>query len=152
MSEKEFISGWTARLSSEGIKSFPYDFITYNEHKEVRLPGKTLILGEEFFGNYEIITVEGTSVIHAESNDQAKFILYANRNKPEIMHIPLKESDLKSSVSAYEKYLDSIIRRIESDYRENFPDEKNFDTVMNEIFRVMNLTRLGPSKSQQVSY
>ena len=151
MSEKEFILGWTARLSSEGIKSFPYDFITFNEHKEVRLPGKTLVLGEEFFGNYEIITVEGVSVLHAESNDQAKFILYANRNRPEIMHVPLKESDLKFSVSAYEKYLDSIIRRIESDYRENFPDEKNFDAVMNEIFRVMNLTRLGPSKSPQIS-
>jgi len=152
MCEKEFISGWTARLSYEGIKSFPYDFIKFNEHKEIRLPGKTLILGEEFFGNYEIITVDGVSVLHAESNDQAKFILYANRNRPEIMHIPLKESDLKSSISEYEEYLDSIIRRIETDYKENFPEEKNFNAVMNDIFRVMNLTRLGPTKSQQANF
>jgi hypothetical protein len=152
MSEKEFISGWTARLSYEGIKSFPNDFIMFNDHKEVRLPGKTLILGEEFFGNYEILTVDGISVLHAESGDQAKFILYANRNKPEIMHIPLKESELKSSISGYEEYLDSIIRKIESDYKENFPDEKNFNAVMNDVFRVMNLIRLGPSKSQQESY
>ena len=152
MSEKEFISGWTARLSSEGIKSFPYDFVTFNERKEIRLPGKTLILGEEFFGNYEILTVDGISVLHAGSNDEAKFILYANRNKPEIMHIPSKGSDLKSSISEYEGYLDSIIRRVESDYKKNFPDEKNFDGVMNEIFRVLNLTRLGPARSQQLKY
>jgi hypothetical protein len=150
MSEKEFISGWTARLSYEGIKSFPNDFIAFNEHKEIRLPGKTLILGEEFFGNYEIITVDGISILHAESNDQAKFILYANRNRPEIMHIPLKEGELRTSITAYENYLDSIIRRIESDYIEKLPDDKNFDAVMNEIFRVMNLTRLGPSKQQVI--
>jgi len=146
MSEKEFISGWTARLSSEGIKSFPFDFTKFDEHKELRLPGKTLVLGEEFFGNYEILTVDGISVFHAESYNQAKFILYSNRNRPEIMHIPAAENDLKSAVSEYEEYLDSIIRKIESDYKDSLPDEKNSNEVVNEIFRVMNLLRLGSPK------
>ena len=141
MSEKEFISNWTARLYSEGIKSFPYDFIKFNEHKEIRLPGKTLVIGEELFGSYEILTVEGIAVLHAESYTQAKFILYANRNRPEIMHIPAVEEELKSAVSKYEEYLDSIIRNIESDYKENFPDDKNFNAAVNEIFRIMNLNR-----------
>jgi hypothetical protein len=62
------------------------------------------------------------------------------------MHIPAAENDLISAVSEYEEYLDSIIRKIESDYKVNFPDEKNSNEVVNEIFRVMNLLRLGSPK------
>jgi len=55
MTEKEFISSRVSRLASDGIKIFPSDFIVIKDYKELRLPGKTLLIGEEFFGKYEIL-------------------------------------------------------------------------------------------------
>jgi hypothetical protein len=142
MNEKEFISFRISKLASDGIKNFPADFITINKYSEYRLPGKTLLIGEEFFGNYEIITADGDSVLHANNYLQAKYILYANRNTPELLHIPSEETDLKKAVQLYETYLDSLITEIESDYKKQFPEEQNYKSVVNEIFRQLNLVRV----------
>lgn len=143
MNGKEFISSWISKLVSDGIKNFPSDFISLkNKYIELRLPGKTLVIGEEFFGNYEIITPDGISVFHADNYIQAKFILYANRNTPELIHIPSDETELKKSVRAYEFYLDSIIKEIETDYKKYFREEKNSKFAVNEIFRQLNLVRV----------
>jgi hypothetical protein len=51
MSEKKFINKWTSKLASDGIKSFPVDFINLKNYFEINLPGKPLLIGEELFGN-----------------------------------------------------------------------------------------------------
>ncbi len=99
MNEKEFISSRVSKLSSGSIKNFPADFISINNYSELKLPGKILLIGEEFFGKYEIITADGHSVLHANSYTQAKFILYANRNTPELLLIPSDEAELKKACS-----------------------------------------------------
>lgn len=142
MNEKEFISSKESKLGSPGIKNFPQDFLEFKEYKEVRLPAKTLLIGKEFFGKYEILTTTGNSVLHADSYSQAKFIIYANRNTPEILHIPSNESELKSGIQRYEAYLDDIIRDIESDYKKAFPEEMNSKNVVNEVFKLLNLVRI----------
>jgi len=143
MNGKEFISSWVSKLASDGIKIFPADFISLdNNYTEFRLPGKTLLIGEEFFGKYEIITPDGNSVLHANNYMQAKFILYANRNTPELLLIPSDEAELKKAIQMYESYLDSIIRDIEIDYKKTFPEEKNSKSIVNEIFRQLNLVRV----------
>ena len=81
MIEKEFISKWTVSLSKNGIKAFPEDFLGNMTTEEIKLPGRTLVIGEEFFGNYEILTVDGTAVLQAESQYKAKYIVYSNRKK-----------------------------------------------------------------------
>jgi len=143
MNGKEFISSWVSKLASDGIKIFPADFISLdNNYTEFRLPGKTLLIGEEFFGKYEIITADGNSVLHANNYMQAKFILYANRNTPELLLIPSDEAELKKAIQMYESYLDSIIKDIEIDYKKTFPEEKNSKSIVNEIFRQLNLVRV----------
>lgn len=142
MNEKEFISSWVLNLTSEGIKNFPADFISINNYTELKLPGKTLLIGEEFFGKYEIITADGNSVLHANSYLQTKFIIYSNRNKPGVILIPLDESELKGAIQIYESYLDSIIKSIEKTYNGSFYEAKNSKFVVNEIFRQLNLVRL----------
>ncbi len=156
MNEKEFISSWTSKLVSDGIKNFPNDFFSFKNFsqrdvrqdsfggfpKELKLPGKTLLIGEEFFGKHEIITTSGESVLHSDNYFQAKFILYANRNTPELIHIPTEEADLKKAVQLYEAYLDSLIKNIENGYKKTFPEEKNSKFVVNEIFRQLNLVRI----------
>lgn len=141
MKEKEFISKWTSSLTNDGIKNFPEDFLANEELNEIALPGKTLITGKEFFGSYEVLTVDGAAVLQAESQSKAKYIAYSSRSKKTVLKIPQKEEEIRSVVSKYENYLDSLIKEIESDYRKSFPGEKRSNTMINEIFRVLNLNR-----------
>ena len=142
MSEKEFINSIASKLASNVIKNFPYDFIELKEYTELKLPGKTLLIGEEFFGNYEIHAADGNSILHAENYLQAKYILYANRKTPHIIHLPVNENKLKEGVQKYESYLDGIIKHIEADYKKSFADQKNSKFVVNEVFKLLNLVRV----------
>lgn len=141
MTEKEFVAWWTNKLWSGGIKIFPDDFKKPAELKEVSLPGKALVIGEEFFGAFEILTVDGNQVYQAGNHNEAKYIIYANRLKPAAVKVPLNDQEIKATNSLYEKYLDSIIKEIENDYKIKFPLSKNFNMIANEIFRILNLTR-----------
>lgn len=142
MNQKEFVNSNASKLASEGIKNFPGDFIELKGHTKLKLPGKTLLIGEEFFGKYEIHTADGNSILHAESYLQAKYILYANRENPQIIHLPVDDKELKAGIQKYEFYLDNIIKEIEADYKKSFPDQKNSKTVVNEVFKLLNLVRI----------
>ena len=141
MTEKEFISSWASRIYAEGIKTFPDDFFKFDDFYEADLPGKTLIIGQEFFGNYEILTIDGSLIFRAENYSKAKFIIYSNRQKPKKIKIPKEEITLKAVVSSYEEYVDGIIKRIESDLKKNFPGSNTSGEVTNNILRILNLTR-----------
>ena len=141
MTEKEFISSWASRIYAEGIKTFPDDFHKFDDFYEADLPGKTLIIGQEFFGNYEILTIDGSLIFRAENYSKAKFIIYSNRQKPKKIKIPKEEITLKAVVSSYEEYVDGIIKRIESDLKKNFPGSNTSGEVTNNILRILNLTR-----------
>jgi hypothetical protein len=141
LKEKEFISKWTSSLSGNGIKSFPEDFLEDRTTEVIKLPGQTLVIGQEFFGNYEVLTVDGTAVLQADSQHKAKYIVYSSRKKSTLVKIPVKLEDIKSAVTKYESYLDSIIKEIEADYRNTFPGEKRSNNSINEIFRLLNLNR-----------
>lgn len=141
MIEKEFISGWIKKISGEGIKPFPREFINIAGCQKIKLPGKALVIGEEFFGSFEIITVDGSPVLHADDYMKAKYIIYANRLKPEEILLPEDNDSVRKAAALYENYLDEIIKLVETDYKKNFPGEKNSASAVNEIFRMLNLVR-----------
>ncbi len=142
MDEREFISYWTQKLSSDKIKIFPDDFGINGETTTHHLNANSLLIGQEFFGEYELIDVSGVEVLRADSYEKAKYFVYANRLKPNFVNVPKEESKLKEMVLSYESYLDSIIRKIEFDYQNKFPASKNFPEVLNKIFTHLNLVRL----------
>ena len=141
MKEKEFISKWTTSISENGIRKFPDDFPVEGAFENIELPGKSLVIGEEFFGNFEVLTIDGTAVLQADNQSKAKYIVYSSRNKITSLKIPKNPDDVKTSVSKYENYLDSIIKDIDADYKRTFPGEKRGNALVNEIFRVLNLNR-----------
>ena len=58
MNEKEFISSWVSKLASDRIKNFPADFISINNNCiEIRLPSKTLLIGEDMKSNILWLTI-----------------------------------------------------------------------------------------------
>ena len=113
MDERNFISLWIQNLKTESIKNFPADFIVTSEFKNYNLPGNGLLIGKEFFGDYELISAEGSEVLRVESYEKAKYFIYANRNKPKIFAVPIDETTIRNMNKKYEKYLDSIIKRID---------------------------------------
>lgn len=141
MKEKDFISFWLQTLQKEGVKEFPDDFIFSEDFSEIAMPGKALILGKEFFGSYEILTVDSVPFYQVQNIHRAKYIIYSNRSFPKSIKIPLNEKEISSSVLAYENYIDSLIRLLGSDYKKKFPGEKNRQIVINNVLLSLNLVR-----------
>ncbi|MCU7494899.1 MAG: hypothetical protein HF314_14595 [Ignavibacteria bacterium] len=142
MTEKEFTSEWVSRLQGGLLKNFPDDFLNNDlQFEERTLPSINLVMGEELFGRYEILDSRGNSILMAESLPEAKYILYSNRLKPQALKIPRDETQIRETVKSYEKHLDNIIRQMEAGFKKDVPQSKNFITVSNGIFNLLNLKR-----------
>lgn len=141
MTEKEFTNEWMERLQKGLLKNFPDDFLDDPKCEERTIPGIYLVMGEELFGQYEILDSKGNSVLMAESLPEAKYIIYSNRLKPETIKIPKDENRIRDVVKSYEKHLDNIIRQMEADFKKQLPQSKNFIAVSNDIFNLLNLKR-----------
>ena len=142
MSEADFIFSKSKELQQSGIKQFPSDFIDRKKLSDIEVPDKVLVLGKEFFGSYEVTSATGDFVLSFTNESEAKFIVYASRNRKSKIKIPRDQVSINKSVDEYEKYLDNILLDIRNDYIKKFSNEKNFTSVSNEIFKKLNLTRL----------
>jgi hypothetical protein len=141
MTEKEFIEEWAVKIKAELLKEFPGIFVEGVECIEVKLPGKVLLLGQELFGSFEIIDSGGNVFFQAQNMAEAKYYLYANRNKPAFVFIPVDEKEIEKKVKEYEASLDQILMTIEKDFKLKFTGAKNFHEVSNKIFHTLNLQR-----------
>lgn len=141
MSEKDFTNKWTKLLSSEGMKKFPDDFSEIKEFILIETPEQTLMLGKEFFGAYEVLTTSGESVYQASDLNEAKYIVYSGRNRSGKIKLPASKEEAAAAIKKYEVYVDSVLSRIEIDFKREFPHSKNFPLVSNEIFKLLNLIR-----------
>lgn len=142
MTSKEFITKEIKEISQEGVKIFPDDFLFPCDYNSLRLPPDALIIGNEFFGSYEVLTAKGDSFHHTDTLLKAKYLVYSGRQKDREIKIPEDEENIKTMVKNYEKYLDMILKQIEKDYKSSFPENKDFNNVVNEVFRLLNLNRL----------
>lgn len=141
MTEKEFTTEWTGKLQGGLLKNFPEDFLKDSQYEERTIPSINLVMGEELFGSHEIVDSRGNSVLMAGSLPEAKYIIYSNRTKPHVLKIPKDETAIREMVKSYEKHLDSIIRQMETEFKKQVPNSKNFIAVSNDIFNLLNLKR-----------
>ncbi|MBI9071418.1 MAG: hypothetical protein JEY94_07450 [Melioribacteraceae bacterium] len=141
MDEKKFIKIWIEKLKNGMVKSFPNDFIGDAETELMALPGKALVLGPELFGTFEVLDSDKHLFYQAQDLMVAKYLLYANRNKPAeinfITDLVLREAAIKN----YEKHLDEIVMEIVKDFRLQIPNSKKFFEASNQIFNMLNLQR-----------
>ena len=141
MNEKLFIDAWISKIQLDGIKQFPFHFIDESQLDIIPIPIKTLVVGQEFFGAYEIITTSGEQVFQASTSDEAKFIVYSSKQRNGKAYLPKDKSLVSKIVNAYNNYLDELIDIVKIDYKKEFADGKNFLNVSNEIFQKLNLIR-----------
>ena len=142
MNSREFISLKIKQITDEGIKKFPEDFLFPCDLSSFTLPSETLVIGNEFFGSYEVITTRGASFCHTDTIMKAKYLVYAGRNKDREIKIPTDDKNVELVVKDYEKYLDQKLKQLEKDYRKLFPESKDAAYAVNEVFRILNLNRL----------
>lgn len=142
MNETEFITLWLQKLKTEKLKEFPKDYLSDENTQDYSFGSKALIIGREFFGEYELLDTEGKEIIRVESLEKAKYFLYANRARPEKISIPTENSSIAKLVSSYEKYLDSLVKKIHTDFNQKFGSNKNASVVVSQIFKHLNLIRL----------
>ena len=132
MNENLFIENWLTKVQSSGIRKFPHHFIDESQLDNISIPIKTLVIGQEFFGAYEIITTDGESVYHASNYDEARFIVYSSKERNGKTFIPKDRSIIKSLIDSYNNYLDDLLAQIKNDYKKNFQDGKNILGVIME--------------------
>lgn len=140
MKEKEFAKEWVSE-NKDSIKSFPNDFLLNEKTDEIKLPAKVLVLGPELFGTYELLDEKGNEELKVDDIYKAKYVLYANRNKPLNVNCPIDAKEIKSVVKSYEKYLDELLEKIKKEFKSNFPESKAFPEISNYIFNSLNLKR-----------
>jgi hypothetical protein len=137
---KDLENIWIEKLEKE-IKSFPEDFTQNVKTKRIKMPGKDLIKGSELFGSYEIADIEGNTFFQTKNSYELKYILYANKNKPTSIKIPTNEDDIETVVKSYEKYLDELLKNINTNYKKHFANPVKLHSVINKIFSLLNLKR-----------
>ncbi|MDH3269175.1 MAG: hypothetical protein OEM46_10015 [Ignavibacteria bacterium] len=142
MSEKDFIFRKSKELSLSGIENFPIDFINSKKFSEIDVPNKVLVLGKEFFGSYEVSSATGDFVMTFTNESEAKYIVYASRDRKNKIKIPQDSDLVKKTVGDYETYLDQLLHEIKKDYLKKVNNGKNFTSVSNQIFKKLNLIRL----------
>lgn len=141
MNNKDFIKQYVEKITSDGVKNFPEDFISTTKLQKVKLPGKALHLGEEFFGSFELLNSEGESFLQVNDFNRAKYLIYSNKNLPAEILIPDNDDEIKKSVKNYELYLDNIIKDIRSALSKAAIEIKHSSYIISEIFRILNLVR-----------
>ena len=142
MTEKEFIAKTVESYLGKGIKVFPADFVERTFVEILDIPKKKLILGEELFGSFEIITADGSQVLLTDDLMKGKFIVYASCNANGLIEIPQEKTMVVDAVEKYENYIDFILVEIQKDFKTAFPDSENNLNVINEVFIKLNLIRI----------
>lgn len=141
LNDKEFIKQYVEKIITGGIKNFPDDFISTDKLQKVKLPGKALHLGEEFFGSFEILNSDGESFLQVNDYNRAKYLIYSNKKLPAEILIPNDGDEINKSVKKYELYLDNIIKDILSTLSKTGIEIKYSSNIISEIFRILNLVR-----------
>ncbi len=141
MTEKEFVSKLLTEFSKEGKKLFPDSFLKGEDLKKIDLPDKVFIPGKQLFDQYEIISVDGENVMQFDNFLKCKYLVYASRNSKRPVYIPAETKSLGIIINQYENYVDSIIQRIQEEFRRNFPGSPNLNKITNQLINKLNLAR-----------
>jgi len=138
--EKDLIKNWLAKNRKIINKEFPKDFIGGLDCESIRMPEKILLLGEQFFGFYQLCDTNGELYFQEEELSKAKYIAYCSILKSDSISIPLNINDINTVVRAYEKHLDSMIISIKNEVA-NAQLKTKDDEIVRQIFNTLNLIR-----------
>lgn len=100
-----------------------------------------LLLPPPLFNSYQIIDENGETIFSTDDHYKAKYIIYANRYKPVELKIPAADLHVYETVRDYEKHIDSFLKKMETEFKQEFPNSKGFKRNSTQVFNTLNLTR-----------
>jgi len=126
----------------DGLKQFPEEFLEaglkQNQFKEISVHGETLKLGDFFLGIQDVISDKGF-VYKAQSEYEAKYIVYSQKPNSFIVRIPIQGSSVVKTVADYEKYLKKLKGQLFKTFFDRTLDHKLSDTLTQGIFEELKL-------------
>lgn len=140
MTRKEFAEFWVKKLTAEGIKIFPEDFLDDIPTYTIKIPAKTFIPGSKLFGVYEIITTDGEVISTTENYYEVKYYVYSSLQRRPDLKIPENKNLITEIVKKYERYIDNIVSDISFDFKKKFSDSRESPPI-SEILKTINLVR-----------
>lgn len=140
MTEQQFIKKWIEKIEADPLIKFPNDYIKDIKTENFKLPGKSFSITSELFGQYELMDIDENIVIQSEDYYLVKFLLYANRTKPNSVSMPTVSDELKAVVRKYEKRIDSIIKEVIENTKIVLPNSDPLK-LSNQIFNLITLKR-----------
>ncbi|MCG6551883.1 MAG: N-6 DNA methylase [Candidatus Magnetominusculus sp. LBB02] len=96
-------------------RKFPEDFVDSKYLKkanEISIPNEPLTLGAYFMGQQDVISEDGSFRYTASSVEEAKYIIYAQRQDSYIVTIPREASIVINAVLTYERYLKDLMGKL----------------------------------------
>ncbi|MCK5456658.1 MAG: hypothetical protein KAI45_05975, partial [Melioribacteraceae bacterium] len=96
MNEQQFIKKWEEKIENDLLIKFPDDYIKEINTDNFKLPGRSFSITSELFGQYELMDIDENRVIQTEDYYLVKFLLYANRTKPNSVSIPIEREEVKA--------------------------------------------------------
>lgn len=145
-------------VNSKEFRLFPDNFLTTADHEQeqhliypdktwntitefIAIPQKALIIGDEFFGNYDILEPEGEMVLRTDSFVKAKYICYASRFRVSSLLIPISEEYLFKIVAAYENYYDKLLKELFKSIFQVIKNDNKTNEIVKDVLTYFNLTR-----------
>jgi hypothetical protein len=126
----------------DGPKQFPEEFLgiglKQDQFKEISVPKEPIKLGHFFMGTQEVISDNGF-VYKAQSEHEAKYIVYSQKPNSFVMRIPKQGTVIIKAVSDYEKYLKKLKNQFFKTFFDRTLDHKISDTLTQRIFEELKL-------------
>ncbi|KWT83687.1 HsdM family class I SAM-dependent methyltransferase [Candidatus Magnetominusculus xianensis] len=129
----------------QGVKIFPEGFVDSKYLKgacEISLPNKPLKLGSYFMGQQDVISEDGSFKYTALSVEEAKYIIYAQRQDSYIAAVPRETSVIINAVSDYERYLMELKGKL---FEQLFTRTHNYnqsEQLVQQVFEEMGLPQV----------
>ncbi|WP_420264697.1 HsdM family class I SAM-dependent methyltransferase [Candidatus Magnetominusculus dajiuhuensis] len=126
----------------QGAKRFPEAFVDSKYRKDVKeisLPNEPLQLGSYFMGQQDVISEDGSFKYTASSVDEAKYIIYSQRQDSFIVKIPREITVITNAVLEYERYVKDLKGKL---FEQLFTRTHNYnqaEQLARQVFEEMGL-------------
>ncbi|MBF0516465.1 MAG: hypothetical protein HQK97_05005 [Nitrospirae bacterium] len=126
----------------QGAKKFPEGFADSKYLKganEISLPNKPLQLGSYFMGQQDVISEDGSFKYTASSVEEAKYIMYAQRQDSYIVKIPREITVITNAVLDYERYLKDLKGKLFEQFFTRTHNHTKAEQLVRQVFEELGL-------------
>jgi type I restriction-modification system DNA methylase subunit len=124
-------------LRGFSFRPFPEDFVgdrKPDEYKHVGVTNGPYSPGGFFMGKYDVLNVRGELMYQADSELEARFVIYSHKPDTYSLQIPVEPQVIQNAVVEYERYLNDEYERLFRAFADRLGDVARAERLTNEVF------------------